>query len=150
MASLNKVELIGYLGKDPEIRRTQDGRPIANFSVATSEEWKDKHSGEKKERTEWHRVVCFNEGLCGVIEQYLKKGSRVYIEGKMQTRKYTDKEGIERYTTEVVMQMFDAKLIMLTKANGDGGHDTRDYGDDRGAQAKPKSRRDDMDDEIPF
>jgi len=151
MAGLNKVELIGYLGKDPEIRRTQDGRPIANFSVATSEEWKDKHSGEKKERTEWHRVVCFNEGLCGVIEQYLKKGSRVYIEGKMQTRKYTDKEGIERYTTEVVMQMFDAKLILLTaKGNSDGGHDTRDYGDDRGAQVKPKSRRDDMDDEIPF
>ncbi len=102
--SVNKVILVGNLGKDPEIRRTQDGRPIANLSIATSETWRDKNSGERKEKTEWHRVVIFNEGLCKVAEQYLKKGAKVYIEGALQTRKWTDQSGVEKYSTEVVLR----------------------------------------------
>src|ERR1700741_174421 len=101
--SVNKVILVGNVGKDPEIRRTQDGRPIANLSIATSESWRDKSSGEKRERTEWHRVVIINEGLSRIAEQYLRKGSKVYLEGQLQTRKWTDKDGHERYTTEVVL-----------------------------------------------
>ena len=106
--SVNKVILVGNLGKDPEIRRTQDGRPIANLSVATSESWRDKATGERKEKTEWHRVVIFNEGLCKVAEQYLKKGAKVYIEGQLQTRKWTDQSGVEKYSTEVVLQGFNS------------------------------------------
>ena len=102
--SVNKVILIGNLGKDPEIRRTQDGRPIANLSVATSESWRDKATGERKEKTEWHRVVIFNEGLCRIAEQYLKKGAKVYLEGQLQTRKWTDKDGVDKYSTEVVLR----------------------------------------------
>ncbi len=119
--SVNKVILVGNLGQDPEIRRTQDGRPIANFSVATSDTWKDKNSGERREKTEWHRVVCFSEGLCKVIENYVKKGSKVYIEGSLQTRKWQDKEGVDKYTTEIVMQGFDSKLVMLDSRNSEGG-----------------------------
>ena len=111
--SVNKVILVGNLGRDPEIRRTQDGRPIANLSVATSENWRDKATGERKEKTEWHRVVIFNEGLCKVVEQYLKKGAKVYLEGALQTRKYTDKDGVEKYSTEVVLQGFNSTLTML-------------------------------------
>ena len=111
--SVNKVILVGNLGKDPEIRRTQDGRPIANLSVATSESWRDKATGERKEKTEWHRVVIFNEGLCKVAEQYLKKGAKVYIEGQLQTRKWTDQSGVEKYSTEVVLQGFNSNLTML-------------------------------------
>src|SRR5256885_7175240 len=111
--SVNKVILVGNLGKDPEIRRTQDGRPIANLSVATSETWRDKGTGERKEKTEWHRVVIFNEGLCKVAEQYLKKGAKVYIEGALQTRKWTDQSGVEKYSTEVVLQGFNSTLTML-------------------------------------
>lgn len=114
--SVNKVILVGSLGADPEIRRTQDGRPIANLRVATSESWKDKSTGERKEKTEWHRVVIFSEGLCKVAEQYLKKGSKVYLEGSLQTRKWQDKDGAEKYSTEVVLQGFNASLTML-----DGG-----------------------------
>ncbi len=121
MASVNKVILVGNLGQDPEIRRTQDGRPIANFSVATSDSWKDKNTGERREKTEWHRVVCFSEGLCKVIENYVKKGSKVYIEGSLQTRKWQDQNGQDKYSTEVVMQGFDAKLVMLDSRNSDGG-----------------------------
>ncbi|MEE9313327.1 MAG: single-stranded DNA-binding protein [Rhizobiaceae bacterium] len=121
MAGVNKVILVGNLGQDPEIRRTQDGRPIANFSIATSDTWKDKNTGERREKTEWHRIVCFQEGLCKVIENYVKKGSKVYIEGALQTRKWTDPQGVEKYTTEIVMQGFDSKLVMLDSRNSDGG-----------------------------
>src|SRR5215467_3314178 len=119
--SVNKVILVGNLGKDPEIRRTQDGRPIANLSVATSDTWRDKASGERRERTEWHRVVIFSEPLCRVAEQYLKKGSKVYLEGQLQTRKWTDQQGQERYTTEVVLQGFNSQLTMLDRAGGGSG-----------------------------
>ena len=119
--SVNKVILVGNLGADPEIRRTQDGRPIANFSIATSESWRDKNTGERREKTEWHRVVCFNEGLCKVIEQYVKKGSKVYIEGQLQTRKWQDQSGQDKYTTEVVLQGFNGNLTMLDSRNQEGG-----------------------------
>lgn len=116
--SVNKVILVGNLGADPEIRRTQDGRPIANLSVATSESWKDKNSGEKREKTEWHRVVIFNEGLCRIAEQYLKKGAKVYIEGQLQTRKWKDQSGQDKYSTEVVLQGFNSVLTMLDSVGG--------------------------------
>lgn len=158
---LNRVTLIGNLGKDPEIRRTSDGRPIANLSIATSEKWRDKTTGERKEKTEWVKVVCFNEGLCGVIEQYLRKGSTVFIEGKLQTRKWTDQAGVEKYTTEVVLQNFDAKMLMLGGKGGRGGDDAgasdSDFGTGEfGSGARPArgstARRpaNDMDDDIPF
>ncbi len=159
--SVNKVILIGNLGADPEIRRTQDGRPIANLRVATSESWRDKTTGERREKTEWHRVVIFNEGLCKIVEQYLKKGSKVYQEGALQTRKWQDKDGQDRYSTEVVLQGFNSQLTMLDRAGGGGGGASA--GDDFGsagptAARKPAmagagaggGKRDDMDDEIPF
>ena len=118
--SVNKVILIGNLGKDPEIRRTQDGRPIATLNIATSETWRDKTSGERKEKTEWHRVVVFNEGLCKVVEQYVKKGAKLYIEGALQTRKWQDKDGVEKYSTEVVLQGFNSVLTMLDGRQGAG------------------------------
>jgi single-strand DNA-binding protein len=158
--SVNKVILVGNLGKDPEIRRTQDGRPIANLSVATSDSWRDKATGERKEKTEWHRVVIFSEGLCRVAEQYLKKGAKVYLEGSLQTRKYTDKDGVEKYSTEVVLQNFNSTLVMLDRAGGGGSDFGADQGGDFGAsgpvsrERKPAmagaGRRGDMDDEIPF
>ena len=113
--SVNKVILIGNLGADPEIRRTQDGRPVANLRVATSESWRDKASGERKEKTEWHRVVIFNENLCRIAEQYLKKGSKVFIEGQLQTRKWQDQSGQDRYSTEVVLQGFRGELTPWQK-----------------------------------
>jgi single-strand DNA-binding protein len=119
--SVNKVILIGNVGKDPEIRRTQDGRPIANLTIATSESWRDKNSGEKKEKTEWHRVVIFSEPLCKVVEQYVKKGAKLYIEGALQTRKWTDQAGVEKYSTEVVLQGFGGTLTMLDSRQGAGG-----------------------------
>lgn len=119
--SVNKVILVGNLGQDPEIRRTQDGRPIANLSIATSENWRDKNTGERREKTEWHRVVVFSEGLCRVIEQYLKKGAKVYLEGQLQTRKWQDKEGNDRYSTEVVLQGFNSTLTMLDGRSGSAG-----------------------------
>jgi single-strand DNA-binding protein len=157
--SVNKVILIGNLGADPEIRRTQDGRPIANLRVATSESWRDKTTGERKEKTEWHRVVIFNEGLCKIVEQYLKKGSKVYLEGALQTRKWQDKDGQDRYSTEVVLQGFNSQLTMLDRA-GSGSGAGADNGDTFGspgptaarkpAMAGAGGKRDDMDDEIPF
>lgn len=111
--SLNKVTLIGNLGKDPEIRHTQDGRGIANFSIATSESWKDRATGEKKQKTEWHNIVVFSEGLVKVIQSYVKKGSRVYIEGQLQTRKWQDKNGADRWSTEIVLQNYGSNLILL-------------------------------------
>ena len=131
--SVNKVILIGNLGKDPEIRRTQDGRPIANLRIATSENWRDKNSGERREKTEWHSVVIFNEALCKVVEQYLKKGAKVYIEGALQTRKWQDQQGQERYSTEVVLQGFNSVLTMLDGRQGAGGMSDSaqsDYGSD--------------------
>ncbi|WP_439541820.1 single-stranded DNA-binding protein [Hyphomicrobium sp.] len=119
--SVNKVILVGNLGKDPEIRRTQDGRPIANLRIATSESWKDKNSGERKEKTEWHSVVIFNENLCKVVEQYVKKGAKLYIEGQLQTRKWQDQQGNDRYSTEVVLQGFNGTLTMLDGRQGSGG-----------------------------
>ena len=157
--SVNKVILIGNLGRDPEIRRTQDGRPIANLSIATSDSWKDKSTGEKREKTEWHRVVIFSEGLCRVVEQYLKKGSKVYIEGSLQTRKYTDKDGVEKYSTEIVLQNFNSTLVMLDGRSGGGGgdfgSDDSDFGSSGPARKQPATvgaggKRGDMDDEIPF
>jgi single-strand DNA-binding protein len=158
--SVNKVILVGNLGKDPEIRRTQDGRPIANLSVATSESWKDKNTGERKEKTEWHRVVIFNEGLCRIAEQYLKKGSKVYLEGALQTRKWQDKDGNDKYSTEVVLQGFNSSLTMLDGRGGGGGGEmsSDDGGDFTPAPRERKpamaavggGRRGDMDDEIPF
>ncbi len=119
--SVNKVILIGNLGKDPEIRRSQDGRPIASLNLATTDSWRDKATGERKERTEWHRVVIFNENLCKIAEQYLKKGAKVYVEGALQTRKYQDQSGVEKYTTEVVLQNFGGTLTMLDGRAGAGG-----------------------------
>ena len=160
--SVNKVILIGNLGADPEIRRTQDGRPIANLRIATSESWRDKATGERKEKTEWHRVVIFSEGLCKIVEQYLKKGSKVYIEGQLQTRKYNDKDGVEKYSTEIVLQNFNSTLTMLDTRSGGAGGGSYESSDDFGAQSpaparKPAmagagggGRRGDMDDEIPF
>jgi single-strand DNA-binding protein len=157
--SVNKVILVGNLGADPEIRQTQDGRPIANLRVATSESWRDKNSGERRERTEWHRVVIFSEGLCKIAEQYLRKGSKVYLEGQLQTRKWEDQSGSERYTTEVVLQGFNSTLTMLDSRSESGSFgDQRSSGDfgqtgpmDSGAKA---GRKDDfaqeLDDEIPF
>ncbi len=115
--SVNKVILVGNLGQDPEVRQTQDGRPVVNLSIATSESWRDKNSGERREKTEWHRVVIFGEGLCRVAENYLKKGSKVYIEGALQTRKWQDKNGQDRYSTEVVLQGFGGTLTMLDSRN---------------------------------
>jgi single-strand DNA-binding protein len=130
--SVNKVILVGNLGADPEIRRMQDGRPIVNLRVATSETWRDRNTGERRERTEWHRVVIFNEGIAKVAEQYLKKGAKIYIEGQLQTRKWQDQQGQDRYSTEVVLQGFNAQLTMLDKAGG-GGMGTGDFADDGGA-----------------
>src|SRR5436190_23733812 len=124
--SVNKVILVGNLGRDPEIRRTQDGRPIVQLSVATSDTWRDKTTGEKRERTEWHSVVIFSEGLCRVAEQYLKKGAKVYLEGALQTRKWQGQDGQDRYSTEVVLQGFNSVLTML---------DSRGAGASSGAQA---------------
>jgi single-strand DNA-binding protein len=165
--SVNKVILVGNLGADPEVRRTQDGRPIVNLRVATSESWRDKATGERKEKTEWHRVVIFSEGLAKVAEQYLKKGSKVYLEGALQTRKWQDKDGQDRYSTEVVLQGFNSSLQMLDKAGGAGGGGG-DYAEEGGsdfgqggvsggrarqpamASAGGGAKRGDMDDEIPF
>ena len=159
--SVNKVILVGNLGADPEIKRTQDGRPIANLSVATSDSWRDKTTGEKKEKTEWHRVVIFSEGLCKIAEQYLKKGAKVYLEGQLQTRKWQDKDGKDRYSTEVVLQNFNSTLTMLDSRNGGGGAMSSDAGDDFGSSGPSRSaprravaagggRGDDMNDDIPF
>lgn len=124
--SVNKVILVGNLGADPEIRRTQSGSPVCNLRVATSESWRDKGTGERRERTEWHRVVIFNEGLCRIAEQYLRKGSKVYLEGQLQTREWEDQSGQKRYTTEVVLQGFNSSLTMLD-GRGEGGGQGGDF-----------------------
>jgi single-strand DNA-binding protein len=147
MAGVNKVILVGNLGKDPDVRRTTSGDPIVNFTLATSESWRDKSSGERKERTEWHRVVIFNENLAKVAEQYLHKGSKVYIEGQLQTRKWTDKDGNEKYTTEVVLSRFRGELQMLD-SRSDGGAARAPAVAQEGASRS--FERAEMDDEIPF
>jgi len=144
--SLNKVMLIGRLGQDPEVRSTQDGRSLCTFSIATSESWNDKSTGEKKEKTEWHRVVVFNEGLVNIIQQYVKKGSNVFIEGQLQTRKWEDKDGIEKYTTEVVLQGFNSTFKMLDSKNSGS---TENFSQDSGVE-KVESFDSDIDDDIPF
>jgi len=153
MSSVNKVIIIGNLGKDPEVRATQDGKEIANLTVATSESWKDKATGERKEKTEWHRVVIFNEGLVEVAKRYLNKGSKIYIEGALQTRKWTDQTGAERYSTEVVIGRFKGELTML-----DGRKDDAPAAAPRErAASAPRTERQagggrlpDLDDEVPF
>ncbi len=157
--SVNKVILVGNLGRDPEIRSTNDGTKIANLSLATSESWRDRNSGERRERTEWHRVVIFNDRLVDVVEKYLSKGSKIYVEGQLQTRKWTDRDGQERYTTEVVLQRFRGELTMLDSRGGGGGDfgggggqdfggGGRDFGGGGGAPSGGGAG--DLDDDIPF
>lgn len=161
--SVNKVILIGNLGRDPEIRRTQDGRPIAHLNVATTDTWRDKATGERRERTEWHRVVIFNEPLCRIAEQYLKKGAKVYLEGSLQTRKWQDQSGQDKFTTEVVLQGFNSQLTMLDSRGSGGGEFGADNtaGDFGSAGPSVRERQPalagagagkggDLDDEIPF
>jgi single-strand DNA-binding protein len=164
--SVNKVILIGNLGRDPEVRRLNSGKPVVNLSVATSESWRDRESGERKEKTEWHRVVIFNENLAKIAEQYLKKGAKVYIEGQLQTRKWTDQSGVEKYTTEVVLQGFNATLTMLDgRGEGSGASSSDDGGDFGrssamggggreparvGGRSGGASLAEELDDEIPF
>ncbi|HLY07609.1 MAG TPA: single-stranded DNA-binding protein [Rhizomicrobium sp.] len=146
--SVNKVILVGNLGKDPDIRRTQNNDAIVNLSVATSESWRDKQTGERREKTEWHRVVIFNENLAKVAENYLRKGSKVYLEGQLQTRKYTDKDGMEKYSTEVVLQRFRGELVMLDSRGDRESAPARNGGM---SHETPQSfERNEMDDEIPF
>lgn len=153
MASLNKVQLIGNLGADPEIRSFQNGGRVANLRIATSESWKDKATGEKKEKTEWHTVAIFTDGLVGVAERYLKKGSKVYVEGQLQTRKWQDKDGNDRYSTEIVLQGYGASLVMLDgMGNGQqGGSQQSNAAQEKHSQQKANGyRNDDIDDDIPF
>lgn len=142
--SLNRVQLIGNVGNDPDIKATQGGAKVANFSIATSESWKDKNTNEKKERTEWHRVVVWNEGLIGIIEKYVGKGSKLFVEGELQTRKW-EKDGVERYSTEVVLTGFNGRILLL----GDGGGRKVSDPNDNASRASA-GRRNDMDDDIPF
>lgn len=162
--SVNKVTLLGYLGGDPEIRRSQDGRAVVNFSLATGESWTDRRTGERRDKTEWHRVVVFNEALAGIVEKYLKKGAQVLIEGQIKTRKWQDKDGQDRYSTEIVLQGFNATLTMTGGGGGSGykpgGNGAADYGSDPDRAAGRTPRQDsgptggsfarDMDDDIPF
>lgn len=152
MASLNQVMLIGNLGADPEIKSFQNGGRIANLRIATSESWKDRATGEKKERTEWHSVTVQNEGLVGVVERFLKKGSKVFVQGQLQTRKWQDQSGNDRYSTEIVLRGFDAKLVMLDGAKTGGGHG---WGNSTASTTQQSAQvsgsfSDDLDDDIPF
>ena len=153
--SVNKVILVGNLGRDPEVRTMQDGNPVVNLSVATSENWRDKNTGERREKTEWHRVVIFNERLAEVVQKYLRKGSKVYIEGQLQTRKWTDQSGQEKYSTEVVLQRYRGELTMLDgrsdNAGAGGGFESSgDFGSSSAEPAAPVAAGGDLDDEIPF
>lgn len=158
--SVNKVILVGNLGRDPEVRAMQSGDKVCNLSVATSERWKDRNSGEMQEKTEWHRVVVFDQKLADVAEKYLKKGAKVFLEGQLQTRKWTDQSGVEKYTTEVVLQRFRGELVMLdSRGSSEGGgydSDPSDYGNPQPAMAGAGGgggggrMSDDLDDEIPF
>ena len=153
--SVNKVILVGNLGRDPEVRRMTSGEPIVNLSIATSESWRDKSSGERKEKTEWHRVVIFNENLAKIAEQYLRKGSKVYLEGQLATRKWTDKDGQEKYTTEIVLNRFRGELQLLD-GRGEGAGASGGFGGGQGrvsssgSEAPASFDRSELDDEIPF
>lgn len=144
MSSLNKVQIIGRLGKDPEIRQMQNGGNVTNLSIATSERWRDKQSGERKEKTEWHRVVIFNDALAKIAADYLRKGSNVYIEGKMQTRKWTDQQNVERYATEVVVPQFGGTIVLLDKRQDGGGQSQQSTGTAAGTRSTVD------DDDIPY
>ena len=157
--SVNKVILLGNLGRDPEVRSTQDGMKIVNLNIATSERWKDRNSGDQRERTEWHRVVIFNENLARIAEQYLRKGSTVYLEGQLQTRKWTDQQGVEKYTTEVVLQRYRGELTLLGSRNEGTATMSSSGGADQNSieasgmtsgSAMPPMAGDDFDDDIPF
>jgi len=157
--SVNKVILVGNVGGDPDIRNTSDGREIANFSLATTESWKDKNSGERKDKTEWHRVVVFSQGLVNIVKSYVKKGSKLYIEGQLQTRKWTDNNGVEKFTTEVVLQNFNSTLQMLD-SNRSGGPSSFAVDGDQGGSSVNNSKgkaannidnfAQELDDDIPF
>lgn len=146
--SLNKVILIGNLGRDPEIRSTNEGKEIASFSIATSESWKDRATGEKKEKTEWHRIAVFSEGLVKIVKNYVKKGSKLYIEGQLQTRKWVDNEGNEKYTTEVILQNYNSTLLLLDSRNQEFSNMSSDSSS-RGS-AKSNFENSEFDDEVPF
>ena len=149
--SLNKVLLIGRLGNDPEIKQMSNGKNVARLSVATSETWKDKNSGERKEKTEWHRVVIFNEGLVGVVQQYLKKGSQVYIEGQIQTTKYTDNNGQEKYSTQIILQGYNSTLTMLGSSNSGGKIEDNSMNQDSSSLPSDNNiSSNELDDEVPF
>ncbi|MFT6333144.1 MAG: single-strand DNA-binding protein [Lentimonas sp.] len=159
--SVNKVILVGNLGQDPEIKSTNDGRELATFSLATSEFWKDKNTGEKRDKTEWHRIVVFSQGLVGIIKNYVKKGSKIYIEGQLQTRKWTDNSGVEKYTTEIVLQNFNSSLQLLDSKNSNsgGGYDSGSQNSNSNFSNNSSPQQgnnpaaavaDDMDDDIPF
>lgn len=161
--SVNKVILIGNLGADPEVRYTQDGNPICNLRVATSETWRDRNTGDRRDRTEWHRVVIFNEPLCKVAEQYLRKGSKVYLEGQLQTRKWQDQSGQDRYSTEVVLSRFNSSMVLLDRrdsggdqnygdSGGNAGPDSggESSGGDKGSDPVRSGGSSDLDDDIPF
>ena len=147
--SLNKVLLIGRLGNDPEIKQMQNGKSVARLSVATSESWKDKNTGEKKEKTEWHRVVIFNEGLVSVVQKYLKKGAQVYIEGQLNTNKYTDSNGQEKYSTQIVLQGYSSSLTMLDGKNSSSGDSKKLEGTQLPSDDMPDISQD-PDDKVPF
>lgn len=162
--SVNKVILIGNLGKAPEIRHGNDGTKIASFSIATGESWKDKNTGERKEKTEWHRIVVFNDKLADIVEKYVQKGSRIYVEGQLQTRKWTDQQGVERYTTEIVLSRFRGEITLLDSKSsggsdsaysdsfGSSGFDTSPLGSSSGfeSSSQPAQRFDELNDDVPF
>ena len=148
--SLNRAQIMGNLGKDPKIATFNNGGRAASFSLATTEKWKDKTTGEQRERTEWHNVVIYNDGLIGVVEKYLKKGHKVYVEGKIATRKYTDQSGVEKYLTEIVLQGFEGKLELLGAPTGGHPGPAAPDADRRPASTPASTSRPDFDDDIPF
>lgn len=155
--SLNKVTLIGNVGQDPEIRSTQDGREIANFSLATTENWKDKNTGERQSKTEWHRIVIFSQGLVTIVKNYIKKGSKLYLEGQLQTRKWTDNNGIDKYTTEIVLQNYNSNLQMLDSRSSQGSDfggeqqfSQPDYNNSPNQTSASNNVAEELDDDIPF
>jgi single-strand DNA-binding protein len=155
--SINKVILVGNVGQDPEIRTTQDGREIANFSLATSDSWKDKNTGEKRDKTEWHRIVIFSQGLVNIVKNYVKKGAKLYIEGSIQTRKWTDSQGVDKFTTEIVLQNFNSTLQILDSRDrhhsSDSAHASSSSSSSSGSGSKSRNSEvavEEADDEVPF
>jgi single-strand DNA-binding protein len=148
--SINKVILVGNVGQDPEIRSTQDGREIANFSLATSDSWKDKNTGEKRDKTEWHRIVIFSQGLVNIVKNYVKKGAKLYIEGSIQTRKWTDSQGVEKFTTEVVLQNYNSTLQILDSKDRSSSSDSMHSSSSSSSKSRNDVSVEESDDEIPF